>query len=96
MMERYIVSIPGHGPFQVALEPDEMDGGYVVECLDLEGCVSEGDTKESAIANIRDAIGGVCESMIANHGRVIGSADLSTTYSGWPEESYTNTTLELA
>lgn len=94
MMERYIVSIPGHDPFQVALAPDEMDGGYVVECLDMEGCVSEGDTRESAIANIKDAIGGVCESMIAHHGRVIRSTD--ATYSGWPEEPYTNTTLEPA
>lgn len=95
-MEQYIVNIPGYGLFQIALEPDEMDGGYVVECPDLEGCISEGDTRESAIANIRDAIGGVCESMIARHGRVIRSTDLTTTYSGWPEESYSNTTLEHA
>lgn len=85
-MERCVVSIPGHGPFQVALEPDEMDGGYVVECLDMEGCVSEGDTRESAIANIRDAISGVCESMIARHRRVMLSPALAAVHPGRPEK----------
>ena len=83
MMERRVIDISGHGPFQVALEPDEADGGYVVECLDLEGCISEGDTMEGAIENIREAIEGVCESMVAHHGRVIRSAESrATTYSG--------------
>ena len=97
-MERYVINIPSHGLFQIALEPDEMDGGYVVECLDLEGCVSEGETRESTIANIKDAISGVCESMIGRHGRVMRSTELTltVTYSGWPEEPYSNTTLEYA
>ncbi len=45
--------------FNVVLEKDEMDGGFVVRCLDLPGCVSGGETEEEAIANIADAIGGV-------------------------------------
>lgn len=45
--------------FNIVLEEDEVDGGFVVRCLELPGCVSEGETEEEAIANIADAIGGV-------------------------------------
>ena len=40
----------------VVLTPDEEDGGYVVECPAIPGCVSEGDTIEEALANVREAI----------------------------------------
>jgi len=40
---------------QVLLTPDE-EGGWVVECPSLPGCVSQGETREEAIANIREAI----------------------------------------
>lgn len=39
----------------VVLEPDE-DGGYTVIVPALPGCVSQGDTEEEALANIREAI----------------------------------------
>ena len=39
----------------VLLEPSE-DGGYTVTVPSLPGCISEGDTREDALANIRDAI----------------------------------------
>ena len=39
---------------QVILIPDP-DGGYTVEVPSLPGCISEGDTLEEAIANIREA-----------------------------------------
>jgi predicted RNase H-like HicB family nuclease len=42
---------------QVILYPGE-DGFWVVECPSLPGCVSQGKTKEEAIANIREAIDG--------------------------------------
>lgn len=32
------------------------EGGYWVECPSLEGCVSQGDTLEEALANIKEAI----------------------------------------
>lgn len=32
------------------------DGWWVVECLSLPGCISQGKTKEEAIANIKEAI----------------------------------------
>lgn len=40
---------------QVIVYPGE-DGYYVVECPSLPGCISQGSTKEEAIANIKEAI----------------------------------------
>ncbi|MDO8137143.1 MAG: type II toxin-antitoxin system HicB family antitoxin [Candidatus Brocadiales bacterium] len=42
--------------YTILVEPDLEDGGYVVECLDIPGCLSQGDTRDSAIENIKDAI----------------------------------------
>lgn len=42
---------------QVILYPGE-NGFWVAECPSLPGCISQGDTKESAIKNIREAIQG--------------------------------------
>jgi predicted RNase H-like HicB family nuclease len=39
----------------VIVYPGE-DGYWVVECPSLPGCISQGKTKEEAIANIREAI----------------------------------------
>lgn len=39
----------------VMLEPSE-DGGYTVTVPSLPGCISEGDTRDEALANIREAI----------------------------------------
>lgn len=47
---------------QVILYPGE-DGTWVVECLSLPGCISQGKTKEEAIANIREAITGYIEAL---------------------------------
>lgn len=40
---------------RVILFPGE-DGYWVVECPSLPGCISQGRTKEDAVANIREAI----------------------------------------
>ena len=42
---------------QVIIYPGE-DGYWVVECPSLPGCVSQGVTKEEAVANIKEAIEG--------------------------------------
>ncbi len=42
---------------QVVLYPGE-DGFWVVECPSLPGCVSQGETRQEAIANIKEAIEG--------------------------------------
>ena len=39
----------------VVFERDE-DGVWVAECPAIPGCVSQGETKEDAVANIREAI----------------------------------------
>lgn len=39
----------------VTIDRDE-DGIWIVECPSIPGCVSQGDTKDEAIANIREAI----------------------------------------
>ena len=43
--------------YEVFLEAAE-EGGYVVTCPSLPGCASEGETREEALANIKDAIQG--------------------------------------
>ena len=42
---------------QVIVYPGE-DGFWVAECPSLPGCVSQGETREQAIVNIREAIEG--------------------------------------
>ena len=41
--------------FNVTIDRDE-DGVWVVECPAIPGCVSQGKTKEEALANVEDAI----------------------------------------
>ncbi len=42
---------------QVIIYPGE-DGSWVAECPSLPGCISQGKTREEAVANIREAIQG--------------------------------------
>jgi predicted RNase H-like HicB family nuclease len=41
--------------FNVTLDRDE-DGYWIVECPAIPGCFSQGDTRDEAIENIKDAI----------------------------------------
>jgi len=56
--------------YPVILTPDLEDGGFVAECPAIPGCISEGDTVEQAIANIRDAIEG-CLAVLREQGQPI-------------------------
>jgi len=47
--------------FKVILHPDLEDGGYWVECPELPGCSSQGDSVEEALDMIKDAIKGHLE-----------------------------------
>jgi predicted RNase H-like HicB family nuclease len=58
--------------YRVLIQPDE-DGVYVAECPSLPGCVSQGETREEAVANIQEAIEGYLESLKA-HGDPIPPA----------------------
>jgi len=40
---------------KVILEPSD-EGGYTATAPSLPGCISEGDTRDVALANIREAI----------------------------------------
>ncbi len=48
--------------FRTIIEQDEY-GNYVVQCPALPGCISEGKTREEALANIKDAIEGYMASL---------------------------------
>ncbi len=41
--------------FTITVDRDE-DGVWITECPSIPGCVSQGQTKEAAIANIQEAI----------------------------------------
>ncbi len=48
--------------FKIALSKDE-DGIYIVECINLPGCISQGKTEAEALRNIKDAIKGYLKSL---------------------------------
>jgi predicted RNase H-like HicB family nuclease len=48
----------GKRRFTVELHNDAEEGGYWVECPELPGCLSQGDTVEETLEMIRDAIRG--------------------------------------
>ncbi len=41
--------------FLTVLDRDE-DGVWIVECPSIPGCISQGSTRDEAVANIREAI----------------------------------------
>jgi predicted RNase H-like HicB family nuclease len=49
--------------YSVVLEPDDEGQGYTVRVPALPGCVTEGRTKEEALANAREAIIGFIEGL---------------------------------
>ena len=59
--------------YQVILMPAE-EGGYTVVVPALPGCVSEGDTEEEALENIRDAIVGWL-AVARKHGLYVPASD---------------------
>jgi predicted RNase H-like HicB family nuclease len=46
--------------FVATLDRDE-DGVWIAECPSIPGCVSQGETRDEAIANIREAIAACLE-----------------------------------
>lgn len=51
--------------YKVILEPQE-EGGYTVTLPSLPGCISEGNTYDEALANIKEAIALYMESLQAD------------------------------
>ncbi len=52
--------------FNVTLDRDE-DGAWIAECPSIPGCVSQGATRDEALANVREAIG-LCLEVRAERG----------------------------
>jgi predicted RNase H-like HicB family nuclease len=50
--------------YRVILEPQE-EGGYTIYVPALPGCVSQGETRDEALNNIKEAIEGYLESLEA-------------------------------
>ena len=59
--------------YTVVLEAPE-DGWITVECPALPGCVSQGRTRDEALANIREAMEGYIETLLA-HGDPVPTED---------------------
>jgi len=49
--------------FNIVLEEDLEDGGYIVHCPALKGCWSQGETQEEALQNIKEAIAGYLKTL---------------------------------
>jgi predicted RNase H-like HicB family nuclease len=62
--------------FVVTLERDE-DGFVVAECPSLPGCLSQGKTRDEALANIREAIEGYLASL-RKHGEPLPSTEVTS------------------
>jgi len=41
--------------YTVVLEPQN-EGGFAVQCVEIPGAISQGETREDALANIKEAI----------------------------------------
>jgi predicted RNase H-like HicB family nuclease len=63
---------------QVVFLPDTEAGGYTAIVPSLPGCISEGDTMEAAVANIREAIELYVEDLIADGEPIPSGVSLST------------------
>jgi len=57
---------PHEMKFLTTLERDE-DGVWIAECPSIPGCVSQGDTRQEALSNIREAIA-LCLEVRADRG----------------------------
>ena len=51
---------------QVIIFPGE-DGYWIAECPSLPGCVSQGQSREEAVTNIREAIQGYISALEEDH-----------------------------
>lgn len=60
--------------FTVIIDRDE-DGVWIAECPSIPGCVSQGDTRDEALANVREAIA-LCLEVRAENGMPLSLATL--------------------
>ena len=55
-------------PYTLIIQPyqDENEFYYIGKVLELDGCMSDGDTQEEALANLREAMEGWIETKLEN------------------------------
>jgi len=63
--------------YTVVLEREE-EGGYSAYCLELPGAISQGETREEALSNVKEAIEAVLEVLTQEAGRLGEEAELAT------------------
>lgn len=68
-------------PYKLEIVADTDEGGFVASYPDLPGCISCGETVESAVANARDAKKAWLEAALAD-GVAIAEPDSLEDYSG--------------
>lgn len=56
IIRRIARSLGAYMEYPIVLAQDPEVGGYVVTCPTLKGCVSQSETEEEALENIKDAI----------------------------------------
>ena len=69
--------LTNHMKFRIFIKQDE-DGMFVSEVPELPGCISQGDTRELAINNIKDAISGYIASLKKHNEPIPFSIDEET------------------
>ena len=62
----------------IVLEPAE-EGGYVAHVPSLPGCISEGDTREEAVKNIKEAIELYLETLSTEDKKNLTAREIITT-----------------
>lgn len=65
------VSHRGTWHLEVCVEPDDLDGGFIAECVDMPGAIAQGETEQEAIVNLLDAIQGVVAVRMEDHVRTL-------------------------
>jgi len=61
----------GKWNLQMSVTPDEIDGGFIAECVDVPGAVSQGETPAEALENLIDAVQGVVAAKMEENFRAI-------------------------
>ena len=73
--ERRLRRMPVPREYEVVLTPEER-GGYSVAVPALPGCVSQGETREQALAMVREAIEAYLESLAAHGDPIPGPIEI--------------------
>lgn len=62
--------------YRVLIQQDE-DGVFVAEVPSLPGCVSQGKTRDEAVANLREAMAAYVESLEENNEPIVRQSGLT-------------------